>query len=175
MKSYLSAKDYRLRAPELKDLDLMFELENMPELWMFGDVTGPYSKDALEDYIKRSQNDLFVDRQLRLMIENKEGVVVGIIDLFDFNPMNSRAEVGIVVHPSYRNQGIGTIALQLLCDFCFDYLGIHQLYAYIDVDNAACHALFKACSFEQVGQIKDWMHGARKQYRDVWLVQLINQ
>ena len=62
MKSYLSTKDYRLRAPELKDLDLMFELENMPELWMFGDVTGPYSKDALEDYIKRSQNDLFVDR-----------------------------------------------------------------------------------------------------------------
>ena len=82
------------------------------------------------------------------------------------------ATVNSVMDEEEENEKVDS---KITPDFCFDYLGIHQLYAYIDVDNTACHALFKACSFEQVGQIKDWMHGARKQYRDVWLVQLINQ
>lgn len=174
MKSYLSDSNYRLRAPELKDLELMFQMENTSELWMCSDVTGPYSKKALEEYIQRSQNDLFVDHQLRLMVEEKEGAVVGIIDLFDFNPLNSRAEVGIAIFPSHRGKGIGQIALSLLNDFCFDYLGIHQLYAYIDVDNTICQAVFEACHYKRVVLIKDWMHGSKKQYRDVWFVQQIN-
>lgn len=174
MNSFLSDSGYRLRAPEMKDLDVMFQIENMPEMWMFSDVTGPYSKKILEEYIQNNQNDLFLDRQLRMMIEDSEENVVGIVDIFDYNPLNSRAEVGIAIHSSCRGKGVGKIALSLLTDFCFDYLGIHQLYAYIDVDNAACCAVFEACHYERVGIIKDWMLGLKRKYRDVWFVQQIN-
>jgi diamine N-acetyltransferase len=99
--------------------------------------------------------------------------VVGIIDLFNFEPFHNRAEVGIVIAASYRQKGVGQLALQLLMEHCFDFIGIHQLYAHIDVTNEASIRLFKKCGFEQCGYLKEWMRTG-KNYRDVVIVQCLN-
>jgi diamine N-acetyltransferase len=107
------------------------------------------------------------------MIENPDKQVVGIIDLCNFDPFHNRAEVGIVVADPYQNKGIGKLALQLLIEHCFDFLGIHQLFAYIDVTNEACRKLFKKCGFIECAYLKEWMRTG-KNYRDVVMVQCIN-
>ena len=106
-------------------------------------------------------------------IENPDKQVVGIIDLCNFDPFHHRAEVGIVIAASYQGQGIGELALSLLKEHSFDFLGIHQLYAYIDVTNEPCRKLFKKCGFEECAYLKDWMRTG-KTYRDVVMVQCIN-
>lgn len=169
----LQKDGYVLRAPEPEDLDCMFRLENMPDLWELSNTTGPYSRYQLKQYIEHSQNDLFVDRQLRLMIEGKGRQVAGIIDICNFDPLHSRAEVGIVVDAAYRRQGVGRLALSLLEDHCFHYLGIHQLFAYIDAGNVSCRKLFSACGYEECARLKDWMHACNG-YRDIIMVQKIN-
>ena len=60
----------RLRAPEPEDLEVMFRFENATDVWEMSNTTGPYSRFQLKQYIEQTQNDLFADRQLRLMIEN---------------------------------------------------------------------------------------------------------
>ena len=170
----LQKDGYRLRAPEPEDLDYMLQFENTPSLWEVSNATGPYSRFYLKQYIESNKNDLYADNQLRLMIESPEKEVVGIIDIFNFEPFHNRAEVGIVIADHSRRLGIGLLALELLTKHCFDYLGIHQLYAFIDVTNEACRRLFQKGGFEECALLKDWMRTG-KTYRDVVMVQRLNR
>lgn len=169
-KDYLKRDGYVLRAPEPEDLACMYLFENTPTLWEVSNATGPYSRFYLKQYIEENRNDLYTDRQLRLMIAHGEEVV-GIIDLCSFEPFHNRAEVGIVIAEEHRGKGIGRLALQLLSEYCFEYLGIHQLYAYIDVTNLHCLHLFASCGFKECAHLKDWMKTGFH-YRDVKMVQL---
>ena len=169
----LQRNGYRLRAPEPEDLGVMMQFENTPSMWEVSTPTGPYSRFYLKQYIETNKNDLYEDRQLRLMIESPEKRVVGIIDLFNFEPFHNRAEVGIVVAKECRQKGVGELALRLLIAHSFDFLGLHQLYVHIDVTNESCRRLFQKCGFEECGYLKDWMRTA-KTFRDVVVMQLMN-
>ena len=104
----------RLRAPEPEDLDVMMLFENDEDQWENGIATGPYSRYQLKQYIGQSTNDLYTDRQLRLMIELPQTGVVGIVDLCSFDPRHNRAEVGVMVLEEYRHRGIASEALRQL-------------------------------------------------------------
>lgn len=173
MTQRLQRDGYVLRAPEPGDLECMFRFENSADLWELSNTTGPYSHYQLKQYIEQSQNDLFMDRQLRLMIETPGKEVAGIVDICNFDPLHSRAEVGIVVGKEYRKRGVARLALALLEEHCFYYLGIHQLFAYIDTDNLACRALFASCGYRECALLGDWMHACGG-YRDVVMVQKVN-
>lgn len=170
----LQKDGYRLRAPEPEDLDCMLQFENTPSLWEVSNATGPYSRFYLKQYIETNKNDIYTDGQLRLMIESPNKQIVGIIDLFNFEPFHNRAEVGIVIAESCRKQGTGLLALELLTQYSFEYLGIHLLYAYIDTTNNACRHLFQKGKFEECAYLKDWMRTG-KNYRDVIMVQRLNR
>ena len=89
MARQLEENGIKLRAPEPEDLDCMFRFENIVDLWDISNTTGPYSRFHLKQYIEQTQNDLFTDRQLRLMIENSDRQVVGIVDICNFDPAQS--------------------------------------------------------------------------------------
>ena len=74
---------------EPEDLDLLYEVENNPALWGLGITNVPYSRYVLHDYLSQSSGDIYVDKQVRLMIENTLGQVVGMIDLTTFDPNSS--------------------------------------------------------------------------------------
>lgn len=169
----LQRDGYVLRAPEPEDLAVMAQFENTPTLWEVSNATGPYSRYFLKQYIEENKNDLYTDRQMRLMIESPEKEVAGIVDLFHFDPFHSRAEVGIVISESQQRKGIGKLALNLLSEHCFEYLGIHQLYATIDVSNEASRKLFLCCGFEECGYFNDWMRTGNT-FRDVVMMQRLN-
>lgn len=167
------AEKIRLRAPEPEDLDVMFQMENGNDLWSEGIATGPYSRYQLKKYIEENQNDLFSDRQLRLMIEHEELGVAGIIDICTFEPRHMRGEVGLFIWKDFRGRGIARVALNLLERHCFHVLGLHQLYAYIRKGNTACLNLFKSEGYEQVGILRSWFY-MKNGFQDVCLVQKIN-
>lgn len=152
----IKSSDICLRAPEPEDLEVMLSFENDESIWEQSSATGPYSRYQLKRFLQESQNDLFVDRQLRLMIITSEDEVAGIVDLCTFDPRHNRAEVGIVVRKEFRRQGIGRKALNLLESHSFNLLGIHQLYALVREDNAASLSLFHSCGYQQSGCLKEW-------------------
>ena len=81
-----------LRAPEPEDLEVMLSFENDAALWELGTATGPYSRYQMKRYIAESQNDLYADGQLRLMIVCEGQGVAGIVDVFSFDARHNRAE-----------------------------------------------------------------------------------
>ncbi|MCF0236792.1 MAG: GNAT family N-acetyltransferase [Bacteroidaceae bacterium] len=150
----------QLRALEPSDLEMLYEVENDRQLWAHSDTSAPYSHFALRQFIKRSlQEDIYAQRQLRLVVEHIEGnqhTAVGLVDLFDFSPMHHRAEVGIVILPAHRRQGFGLDALTQLSQFAADRLAIHSLTATILADNVPSLQLFERAGFRQIGQLADW-------------------
>ncbi|KAA6341366.1 Spermidine N(1)-acetyltransferase [termite gut metagenome] len=169
----LSDNHIRLRAMEPEDLNILYEMENDTSLWKFGCTASPYSRSTLKQYLETSQNDLFADKQIRLMIERKiDCKVMGTIDLFDFVPIHSRAAVGIVLLASFRKKGYATEALMLLCNYVSGYLCLNQLYAHIAVDNQTCLRLFSSCGFTECGVLKQWLREG-KEYKDAVMVQKV--
>jgi diamine N-acetyltransferase len=153
----LVGKDIHLRALEPEDLDFLYKLENNSSIWEISGTTTPYSKHVLKQYLENAHRDIYDVKQLRLCICKKD-TVLGLIDLFDFDPQNHRAGVGIVVlEENERNNGIGTQAIALLCDYAFRTLGLRQLFANVVEDNVASVHLFQKMGFLQAGIKKDWI------------------
>lgn len=154
----LKGNTITLRALEAEDLDFLYELENNTAIWEISGTITPYSKHVLKLYLENAYRDIYDVKQLRLCICSKENEVVGLIDLFDFDPKNLRAGIGIVVlEDANRNRGIGGEALELLCKYAFSVLNLRQLYANVGEDNKASLHLFKKIGFETVGVKKDWI------------------
>jgi diamine N-acetyltransferase len=112
---------------------------------------------------------------MRLVIEAKAlGKPVGSIDLFDIDPYNRRAGVGIVIHDKdYEGQGFASSALQALIRYCFHYLGLNQLYCNILSNNPQSLNLFRSKNFSVVGIKKEWVR-TTSDWLDEYMLQLIN-
>ena len=163
-----------LRALEMGDLDFLYLLENDTSIWKISGTVAPYSKHVLRKYLENAHRDIYDVKQLRLVICLNEGPKVGLIDLYNFDPKNRRAGIGIVVsNGDQRNKGIGSEALKLLMDYAFSTLDVRQLYANVGIGNEASIHLFKKLGFVQAGIKKDWIFLDGK-FTDEILFQKIN-
>ena len=165
-------KQISLRAIEPEDLDLLYRIENDVELWNVGTSNVPYSRYLLHDYVANTKNDIYTDRQVRMMVENDEGLVIGVVDLVSFDPANQRAEVGLIILNSYRHQGYGTAVLSKIADYALRILHLHQLYAYVDIQNEASLRVFEKAGYQIAAEIKDWLFDGQK-YRNSVLLQYV--
>ena len=163
-----------LRALEPEDLDFLYRWENEAELWQHGSTLTPYSRFALRDYLSNAlEEDIFQSRQLRLMIvEISSQQPVGTIDVYDFDPTHLRAGVGILIDKNFRRKGLGLQALQLMHEYAFRVLLLHQLYAYVPKDNTRSCQLFRKSGYEESGLLKSWLKTANG-YSDVYFMQCI--
>jgi len=84
-------------------------------------------------------------------------VPYGCVDLYDYDPVNRRCAVGILVASAHRRHGHALAMLASLRDMAFDSLHLHNLYADIASTNSASIALFSKAGFVQCGQFADWL------------------
>ena len=147
-----------LRALEPADIEMLYEWENNTEIWQVSNTVAPFSKHILAKYIKDSEGDLYLTRQLRLIIENEKGIPVGAVDLFDIDHYHQRAGIGILIYSrDERRKGYAGDALEAMEDYCLEVIGLRQLYANIPAANKASLALFEKTGFRHVGTKKEWL------------------
>ncbi len=170
----LIGKNVYLRPLEPEDLMLLHSIENNEEFWEISNTITPYSKFILKQYLENSYKDIFEVKQLRLVICKTNKEAIGLIDIFDFDAKNMRAGVGILINKEEeKKKGQGFEALQLLCNYCFTHLQLHQLYCNISQDNDASIRLFSKAGFKKIGIKKDWI-SIQGEYKDESLFQLIH-
>jgi diamine N-acetyltransferase len=165
-----------LRALEPEDLVFIYRIENDENIWEVSNTQTPYSKFLITQYLENAHQDIYEAKQLRLAIckiENLEAI--GLIDLFDFDPKNKRAGVGIIIQNNVdRNNGFGKEALGLMINYAFHQLQLHQLYANIGTENLPSLSLFTTFGFEKIGVKKDW-NFTNNSFHDEVLLQLIKK
>lgn len=171
----LQGEHIRLRALEPEDLEFLYNIENDEAIWEVSQTQTPYSKWVLKLYLENAHLDIYEAKQLRLAIQNNsDNQLVGLIDLFDFDVKNSRAGVGIVLINEERKKGYGAEAIQLIINYSFSTLQLHQLYANISSLNEASLNLFSKFGFQKIGIKKEW-NKMNDTFQDEILFQLINK
>jgi len=173
--NYLRGNKVYLRALEPDDIDVLVEWENNPENWQVSGTLAPYSKRNLEKFIDSSHLEIYQTGQLRLMIaDTNSKTPIGTVDIFEFDLFNSRAGVGILIaDEARRNNGYATETLQLVKQYCFNHLGINQLFCNIASDNEASLHLFQKAGFELNGSKKAWLKRGNE-FKDEYFLQLLN-
>lgn len=146
-----------LRPMEPEDVDAIVAWENDTRAWTDATAAAPFSRRVIEDYVMTYDPDIFAARQLRLIIDDGSGAPAGAIDLFEFDPVNRRAGIGIVVDPSRRRRGMALRAINILAAFAADRLSLHQLWAIVGESNGASRALFDAAGFKASGRLRSWL------------------
>jgi len=171
----LQGKNIYLRALEPEDLEFIFAIENDESIWEFSNTQTPYSRFLIRQYLENAHQDIYEAKQLRLAIcKNDNFKAIGLIDLFEYDPRNNRAGIGIIIKDEgNRNQGVGSQALELLINYSFKQLNLNQLFANINPENEASITLFTNFGFKKIGIKKQWnrIDGV---YKDEAMFQLIN-
>ncbi len=172
----LEGKDIILRALEPADLDFLYALENDESVWEVSHTQTPYSYFVLKQYLDNSHKDIFEVKQLRLVIcDKKSKKVLGLIDLFDFNPLHHRVGIGVVIaYENDKQKGYASQAVSLVTNYAFLHLNVHQVYANIPEDNKASIQLFEKLKFTLSGTKKDWLY-ANGSYKNELQYQLIHE
>jgi diamine N-acetyltransferase len=97
---------------------------------------------------------------------------IGTIDLYDYDPINQRAGIGILLDAAYRNKGLGKEMLGMMKEYAFRFLYLKQLFAYIPQSNTVSIRLFTQCDYQQAGLLKEWLK-TDSGFEDVFLMQLV--
>ena len=107
----------------------------------------------------------FVDGTLQLAALDGDQLV-GCIDLYNYDPIHRRAEVGIVIDKAFRRQGYAHAALQALDILCRDTLKLHQLYCDIVASHTTSLHLFESNGYVRIGCMREWVQ-VGETYQDV--------
>lgn len=165
-----------LRALEPEDISYLYKWENDKNVWQVSNSITPYSKYILKRYIESSHLDIYETKQFRFMIIHSEtNIPIGTVDLFDFDPYNSRIGVGILIYnESDRGKGYASESLELVLNYCFEILNVHQIYCNILSNNEASVSLFEKLGFSKTGCKKDWIW-IKNNWMDEYIYQKLKQ
>lgn len=146
-----------LRAVEPTDADFMFDVENDPEAWRYGDTIAPISRRIIRDYAVGYDANPFTSGQLRLVVTDKDsGAPAGLVDLYDISCTHRRAFVGIYICRQYRRKGFANDAIHAICNYAKEILMLRKLSAKIEDSNTKSISLFEKSGFSKEASLKDW-------------------
>ncbi len=107
--------------------------------------------------LKALEGDSLSSGGLRLYAFADGDTAAGCVELYNYDPVNRRAAVGIVVAESLRRRGNGLAMLAALADFCTTNTSLHQLYADVAATNRASLGLFDKAGYTRCGTFGQWV------------------
>lgn len=172
---FLKGQTVALRALEPADVNLLYQWENNRELWPVSYTQIPFSKFVLDEFVNTAYQDIYTNKQLRLMVQNLEtSETIGILDLFEFEPQHARCGIGIYIYDTFRGKGVGFECISLAKEYCFNTLHLVQIFAHVAQSNNSSIALFEKAGFGKSGLKKSWHKTGLNSYEDVWFLQCLN-
>lgn len=119
--------------------------------------------------MKLMKSDLIISQQDSFPICNDEGKTVGVVELFNYSPLNDRAELGIEIEPEWQGKGLGKKSVLKMLRYAKEELALHTLYAIVEEDNIPSLSLFRNLGFEEQ-TIRNWFREGEK-YKNGKLLQ----
>jgi [ribosomal protein S5]-alanine N-acetyltransferase len=98
------------------------------------------------------------------LIESK--VLIGLIDLYDFNSNETNCNVGYLIGYNWWNKGYGTEALRAVVDFAFNYVKVNEISAAHNTDNPASGRIMEKVGMQKDCIVKDMITNAKGQSKD---------
>lgn len=143
-----------LRGVKPEDLSFLIDIENDMDNWFVSGTRNFFNEQTLREYA-HSVHDIVTQGQYRFIIQNEDNLV-GAIDLFEFDPINKRVGIGIMLKQEYRSNGFAYEGLSKVIQYCREHLMCSQVYCNIQEGNERSVTLFEKLGFNYQGRKKEW-------------------
>jgi len=152
----LETDRFRLRRISSLDVDEIFALRSDPDTMKY--IPRPLAKtkdDALSfmDMIDKAIDDnLYIHWAISRKDDPK---LIGMICLIGLEPEDYRAELGYILAPASRGQGVMHEVGQAVIDFAFKRMNFHSLQAIIDPANVMSERVLQKLNFVKEAHFRD--------------------
>lgn len=164
----MTGEQIRLAPFERRHLDQTRAWVNDPELARLLDRARPVSDLEHEEWFARLHGR---DDCVFFAVEARgDNSHVGNVWLWEIDWRHRRAELRVLIGDrNFQGSGAGTEAISLICDYGFDRLNLHKIYAYVLAINERARRAFEKAGFTVEGTLRQdrWAEGA---YVDVYLL-----
>lgn len=93
--------------------------------------------------------------------------LIGTCGFVNIDKDNRNAEIGIFIgDEASRNKGFGTEAMELLMDYGFNYLNLHNIFLQVYAFNENAVACYRKIGFKEIGKRRQTLYRNRK-FHDV--------
>lgn len=153
----LQGKKARLRPKQLSDAPRDYAWSQDQELCQL-EATVPIAV-PFPDYLRLYSLELSYDsrRCQRFAIEALNGEHIGNCMVYQIDPQNGEAELGILIgQREYWDRGYGTEAVELLLKYIFSTTQLHRVYLHTLAWNQRARRCFEKCGFLPTGEEPRW-------------------
>ena len=160
----------RLLPLERRHLEKTLEWANDPELMRLLNRAHTVSREEHEQWFNALQKR---EDCCYFAIEDVDGAHLGNVWLWDIDLRHRRAELRIVMGLDRAGKGVGTEAISRLCDYAFEQLNLHKVYAYVLALNPRARRSFEKAGFVLEGTLREdrW---SGESFTDVYLLARLN-
>ena len=129
-----SSDNIKLRSLEYEDLPTLVEWMNQKEIMEGILRVVPTSLYATRKWYDNLGQDK--SKMVFAIEENYTGKFIGCIGLNDINLIDKKAELYIYIgEKSARRQGYSVLAIDIMVNYCFDYLNLNKIFLNVREDN----------------------------------------
>lgn len=94
---------------------------------------------------------------------------IGGVNLHNYNAQHRRAELGIMIgEKDLRGKGYGTEAVQLMCDYGFNAMGLNSIMLLTTGFNIAGQRAYEKAGFKEIGRRREARWFAGKYWDDIY-------
>jgi RimJ/RimL family protein N-acetyltransferase len=137
--------------------DLAFVIEANQELKLYSDQYYPIQIRSEHDILNNFSNNAFwAANEGMMLIEAKDGRIIGEIEFFRSSPCMAGFEIGFVIYlPKDRNKGYMKEAVRLFSAYLFASKNIPRLTSLVIKENTAGIKLMESCGYKKEGEIRN--------------------
>jgi len=157
-----------LRAPELRDVELLNRWANDPEIWrLLGGWHFPYSGLSTEKWISGLNNNS-PDGHV-FCIDAPELGLIGTANLINIDWKNRHAYHGMMLgDKDVRGKGLGLDTVMAVMRYAFEELGLVRLDGgMVELNERSISFYTKSCGWEIEGRKKNWYYRGNRYYDQV--------
>jgi diamine N-acetyltransferase len=145
------SKNLKLRPLEREDLKFVHELNNDANIMSYW-FEEPYEAFVeLQDLYDKHIHD---QGERRFILE-KDGEMLGLVELVEIDYIHRRSEFQIIIDPKHQGCGYAMIATKLAMKYAFSVLNMHKLYLIVDKENTKAIHIYKKVGFSVEGELED--------------------
>ncbi len=157
----------RLRAPEPRDAEPLFEWFNDAEATAGLGLRYPVTFQAERDWVERNSVPSYAGAHFA--VETHDGRLLGTCGLFGTSwPENRSAELGVaLVDKTQWGKGYGTDTVRTLCRFGFEEMNLHRIELLVFAHHVRARRVYEKLGFVEEAVARQHHWGDGRWYDDV--------
>lgn len=153
----IRGKKVMLRAPEMRDAEMLNKWANDPEIWrLLGGWHFPYAAESTQRWIGALNSNNMCSQVF--CVEDTEAGLIGTANLLEIDWKNRHASHGMMLGDrAFRGRGFGRDAVMALMRYAFDELGMERLDSgMVELNERSINFYTRSCGWEFEGKRKNW-------------------